>query len=345
MKAKIKPVKGSARTQKFDRGGTVAALAGLGTLAYLMSRKKKGEDGKSESRSPVSGPVPGMQGGQGDLAPSMVDTTSKVDEAAKRRAMAASMGRPEMGGGDKSVMDSDATATRASTPTAKKPTAKKPAAKKPAGPTTRGLYRPLATSDDKPSAAKTTPAAPKLKPGESKTVGEGSLKPYPEKEAANVLGERNLKPFPEKKATPTTTKTTKPTEAAATKAKPTEATKKKKDSESGMGPKNTFLTKERQEKARKAYFGKKDGGAVKKYADGGTTSSKPAPKKAPMPAFAREAKENRERDQRVKKEREEFDKGAPTRLKDQGSFKHGGMTASKRGDGIAMRGKTKGKMY
>jgi hypothetical protein len=101
------------------------------------------------------------------------------------------------------------------------------------------------------------------------------------------------------------------------------------------------LTKERQEKARKAYFGKKDGGAVKKYADGGTTSSKPAPKKAPMPAFAREAKENRERDQRVKKEREEFDKGAPTRLKDQGSFKKGGMTASKRADGIAIRGKTR----
>jgi hypothetical protein len=322
MKAKTKPVKGSARTQKFDRGGTVAALAGLGTLAYLMSRKKKGADGKTDSKSPMSGPIPGMQGGQGDLAPSMVDTTSKVDEAAKRRAMAASMGRPEMGGGDKSVMESDATATRASTPTDKKP----------AGPTPRKTTSTTSTTSTTPAAKDKTPAAPKLKPGESKTVGEGSLKPYPEKEAANVLGKRDLKPFPEKKA-------------GAKKAKPTEATKKKKDSESGMGPKNTFLTKERQEKARKAYFGKKDGGAVKKYADGGTTSSKPAPKKAPMPAFAREAKENRERDQRVKKEREEFDKGAPTRLKDQGSFKHGGMTASKRGDGIAMRGKTKGKMY
>jgi hypothetical protein len=323
MKAKTKPVKGSARTQKFDRGGTVAALAGLGTLAYLMSRKKKGADGKTDSKSPMSGPIPGMQGGRDALSPSMVDTTSKVDEAAKRRAMAASMGRPEMGGGDKSVMDSDKTAET---------TPRKTTSTTPRKTTSTTPRKTTSTTSTTPAAKDKTPAAPKLKPGESKTVGEGSLKPYPEKEAANVLGKRDLKPFPEKKA-------------EAKKAKPTEAAKKKKDSESGMGPKNTFLTKERQEKARKAYFGKKDGGAVKKYADGGTTSSKPAPKKAPMPAFAREAKENRERDQRVKKEREEFDKGAPTRLKDQGSFKSGGMTASKRGDGIAMRGKTKGKMY
>lgn len=46
MKSKAKPVKGSARTKRFDVGGTVGALAGLGTLAYLMSRKKKGADGE-----------------------------------------------------------------------------------------------------------------------------------------------------------------------------------------------------------------------------------------------------------------------------------------------------------
>jgi len=45
MKSKAKPVKGSARTKRFDVGGTVGALAGLGTLAYLMSRKKKGAAG------------------------------------------------------------------------------------------------------------------------------------------------------------------------------------------------------------------------------------------------------------------------------------------------------------
>jgi hypothetical protein len=46
MKSKAKPAKGSARTKRFDVGGTVGALAGLGTLAYLMSRKKKGADGE-----------------------------------------------------------------------------------------------------------------------------------------------------------------------------------------------------------------------------------------------------------------------------------------------------------
>ena len=40
---KAKPSKGSARTKRFLDGGAVGALAGLGTLAYLMSRKKKGE--------------------------------------------------------------------------------------------------------------------------------------------------------------------------------------------------------------------------------------------------------------------------------------------------------------
>jgi hypothetical protein len=45
MKTKAKPVKGSARVQKFDRGGTIGALAGLGTLAYLMRDKfGKGKD-------------------------------------------------------------------------------------------------------------------------------------------------------------------------------------------------------------------------------------------------------------------------------------------------------------
>lgn len=48
MKSKVKPAKGSARTKRFDVGGTVGALAGLGTLAYLMSRKKKGADESSD---------------------------------------------------------------------------------------------------------------------------------------------------------------------------------------------------------------------------------------------------------------------------------------------------------
>jgi hypothetical protein len=313
MKAKTKPVKGSARTQKFDRGGTVAALAGLGTLAYLMSRKKKGADGKTDSKSPMSGPVPGMQGGQGDLAPSMVDTTSKVDEAAKRRAMAASMGRPEMG----DATNDDITTKKTTTPAVKTTRPAKPAVK--------------ATA---PAPKSTLDVVKTLKPGErGQSRSDLTSKPYPEKEAEankvkNTPGVTVMKPSDKE------IRDIKAKQAAPTGARRTRYAKKEvEEIKSNTGPKRTR-------------YGKKDGGAVKKYADGGMTSSKPAPKKAPMPAFAREAKENRERDQRVKKEQDTYQKGEKTRIKDQGSmFKSGGMTASKRGDGIAMRGKTKGKMY
>jgi hypothetical protein len=88
---KAKPSKGSARTKRFLDGGAVGALAGLGTLAYLMSRKKKGE---SEASVPTdksgysSGPVNvgKMIEGRGDEEPS----------AEVKRAMAASKGRSEL---------------------------------------------------------------------------------------------------------------------------------------------------------------------------------------------------------------------------------------------------------
>jgi hypothetical protein len=86
---KAKPSKGSARTKKFDAGG-LAALAGLGTLAYLM-RKKKGE---SEASVPTdksgysSGPVNvrSMIEGKGD----------EESSAEVKRAMATSQGRPDL---------------------------------------------------------------------------------------------------------------------------------------------------------------------------------------------------------------------------------------------------------
>jgi hypothetical protein len=315
MKAKTKPVKGSARTQKFDRGGTVAALAGLGTLAYLMSRKKKGEAGKGMGKFP-------MEAGDGTSGPGM-DEYKPKDDAAKQRAMAASMGRPEMG----DATNDDITTKKTTTPAVKTTRPTKPAVK--------------ATAP----APKATAPAPKATPDMGKPNEERPSKPYPEKEAAakkaaSVAARTSRPGDPDKKAA--TSKVAKATQGTVEQAGRSMArTPAQKMAE------NARLVEERRkkEKAEKMGYGIKNGGAVKKYADGGMTSSKPAPKKAPMPAFAREAKENRERDQRVKKEREEFDKGAPTRLKDQGSFKHGGMTASKRGDGIAMRGKTKGKMY
>jgi hypothetical protein len=88
----------------------------------------------------------------------------------------------------------------------------------------------------------------------------------------------------------------------------------------------------------------KKGGKIRKFAAGGVIPAKPAPKKdnTPIPAWLQNERKNQDQDRRNRKEREEYDKGEKTRLKDQGGFKKGGVT---RGDGIAQRGKTKGRMY
>jgi hypothetical protein len=130
-KTKAKPVKGSARAKKFDAGG-LAALAGLGALAYMM-RKKKGE---SEGSAPKdksgysSGPVDvgRMIEGRGDEEPS----------AEVKRAMAASKGRPDLipegaTDADKATMYGDTVAKRVM------PAAKKPAAKPVAKSATEGF--------------------------------------------------------------------------------------------------------------------------------------------------------------------------------------------------------------
>lgn len=245
---KAKPTKGSARVRKFADGGDIAALAGLGTLAYLLSRKKNKE----------------KEGGL--KLPS--DTTRKVDDAApavikagmsdaERRATDASMGRPELvpEGADRSVMESDRMARAAPATTSKRViAASKPVAK---------------------AAAK--PAEPKPTPVTSKPNEERPSKPYPEKEAAA------------KKAA-----------AAATKS---------------SVPKNTFLTKERLDKSKEA---------MKRY------------------------REAQERKQRGVSDIQYDTMGNPI-MKKGGAVKKyaaGGSvgSASKRADGIAQRGKTRGKV-
>ena len=122
-KTKAKPVKGSARTKKFDAGG-LAALAGLGALAYMM-RKKKGEGSVPTDKSGYSsGPVDvrSMIEGKGDEAESM--------SAEAKRAMAASKGRSDLipEGADEAAMRSDVGIKRAM-PKPKPKVAVKPAVK------------------------------------------------------------------------------------------------------------------------------------------------------------------------------------------------------------------------
>lgn len=84
----------------------------------------------------------------------------------------------------------------------------------------------------------------------------------------------------------------------------------------------------------------KKGGMVKKYNDGGTV--KPEPKKDTMPEWAKNERENKKRDELNKRETEGAKKEVKRNMSTFG-FKHGG-SASSRGDGIAQRGKTRGKI-
>ena len=88
---------------------------------------------------------------------------------------------------------------------------------------------------------------------------------------------------------------------------------------------------------------KKDSGTVRSTATklpDRTKVDPDAPSQTVLESLQNERK-NQEQDMRNRKEREAYDKGEKTRLRDQGSFKKGGVT---RGDGIAQRGKTKGRM-
>lgn len=270
---KTKPVKGSARTKKFDAGG-LAALAGLGALAYMM-RKKKGEEGadKFKDLEAVGGAdrrprTIEEQIGRKAEAPAAVS-------AELRRAMDASRGRPELipEGADEAVMRSDKGIKRAGVKPEPKPKARGAAAaaaaatSKPGDKARAMLYEDTVKASELGSQgsfrfnSKLTPdQVPKG--GQSKVVGEGELKPYP----------KDVKP------------------------------KDSSISTSGFGPKLTYGTPSQLD-ASKA--------AMRRYRE----------------------------DEKEKKTRSAADIRA-------GRYRSGGSvsSASKRADGIAQRGKTKGRM-
>lgn len=89
---------------------------------------------------------------------------------------------------------------------------------------------------------------------------------------------------------------------------------------------------------------KKDSGTVRSTATklpDRTKVDPDAPSQTVLESLQNERK-NQEQDMRNRKEREAYDKGEKTRLRDQGSFKKGGYVSA--ADGCAQRGKTKGRM-
>jgi hypothetical protein len=89
-------------------------------------------------------------------------------------------------------------------------------------------------------------------------------------------------------------------------------------------------------------YGMKKGGKVKKYNSGGTATSKPEPKKDTMPEWAKNERANRKQDELNKREAEGAAKEVKRNMSTFG-LKNGG-SASSRADGIAQRGKTRGKI-
>lgn len=170
---KAKPSKGSARTKRFLDGGAVGALAGLGTLAYLMSRKKKDEEGGKfeDLKSVEKTKTLKEQIGRGAEAPAM--------SAEVKRAMATSQGRDELipEGADEAAMRSDVGLKRVM------PAAKKPAVKPAVKPVVDKVVEKAAPAKKAPAASESSNTTPLTYYTPKPRKAEPVSKPYPQAEA------------------------------------------------------------------------------------------------------------------------------------------------------------------
>jgi len=298
MKSKTKPVKGSARTQRFDVGGTVGALAGLGTLAYLLSRKKKGAEGAPDIAKTMTAR---SAMGEGDAEPyKAVGNEGKEDVFKGGMSYKKPEASTAVDTSDKAAKD----AANAAKDAKKVKPVKKAAANNAANAVAVAVAAdkaPAYTGTGMEGSDKGAPPVPTLKGGESKAVGEGKLKPYP----ANLpaVKEAQRKKFLESQAGMKRTGITTPgdpskKEATSKVAKAVKGTIDNAGKSMARTPEQKMAAgareverRRQEEKAAKQGYGIKKGGMVKKYASGGSVSS-----------------------------------------------------ASKRADGIAQRGKTRGKV-
>jgi hypothetical protein len=268
-KTKAKPVKGSARTKKFDNGG-LAALAGLGALAYMM-RKKKGEGSVPTDKSGYSsGPVDvrSMIEGKGDEAESM--------SAEAKRAMAASKGRPDLvpEGADEAAMRSDVGIKRAMSKPKKTTSG-------------AGAKSVVSKAEDKPASVGMTGIPVSSDAGKSNE--ELPSKPYPKNLKASVMSPKGTQDVGKALGMSSNAKGTQ-TLGERIRGSVENAGRSVVTTPAQRMAEAARMVEERRRKEREE-AGMKRGGKVKKYASGGSVSS-----------------------------------------------------ASKRADGIAQRGKTKGRI-
>ncbi len=297
------------KVRKFASGGDILTGLGAGMLGLALYKKFKGE-GKDEKE-------PEAVGGASRRARTIEEQIgrkadeSKEPSAAEKRAMAASKGRPELipEGADEAVMRSDNYATPKPKPAAKKA---KPAAQ----PTT-----------EVKKESTTTPATYYTSPAKKPTVSKSGVKGT--QSVGETLG--MVKPG-EAKGTQTLGERIKGTIDSADKSVMRTPQQRMADA-----------AREVEARRKREAEGMKHGGKVKRYAEGGTATSKPEPKKNTMPEWAKNERENRRRDELNKRESEGAAKEVKRNMSTFG-FKSGG-SASSRADGCAIRGKTRGKVY
>ena len=298
------------KVKKFGRGGDILTGLGAGLMGYALYKKLKGED-KDEKESEAVG-------GAGRRARTIEEQIGRKAEpkersAEEKRALATSKGRPELfpegtTDADKATMYSD------NYPTPKPKPAPKPAAKD-----------------------------VKVKPA-SQTFPSDN----------DALNKRRLEGLSKSKPAPSGAKGTQDVGKAlgiSSGAKGTQTLGERIQSTVESAGKSVVRTpqqrmadaaREVEERRKREAEGMKKGGKVKKYNSGGTATSKPEPKKDTMPEWAKNERANKKQDELNKRESEGAKKEVKRNMSTFG-FKNGG-TASRRADGIAQRGKTRGRI-
>jgi hypothetical protein len=231
------------KTRKFASGGDILNTIGAGMLGYALYKKLKGEGGEDKDEK---GSVPTDKSDYSGKNRSTLGDEKKVDEAARKRAEAVSKGRPELipEDADEAVMRSD------NYPTPKpKP---KPAVKKPTAATT-----PAKKASTASESSNTTPSTYYTPPPKKPTVSSSGVKGT--QSVGETLG--MIKPG-EAKGTQTLGERIKGSIDSAGKSVVRTPQQRMADA-----------AREVEARRKREAEGMRKGGAVKKYASGGSVSS------------------------------------------------------------------------
>lgn len=294
------------KVKKFGRGGDILTGLGAGLMGYALYKKLKGED-KDEKE-------PEAVGGAGRRARTIEEQIGRKGEDKRREISDYMTNKPKKTEGGETRPGSDTTPP---------------------------------DLDRKDSVVKPSP-----KPAAKDVKVKPASQTFPRDDDA--LNRRRLEGLSKSKPAPSGTKGTQDVGKAlgiSSSAKGTQTLGERIQSTVESAGKSVVrpplqrmadAAREVEERRKREAEGMKKGGKVKKYNTGGTATSKPEPKKDTMPEWAKNERANKKQDELNKRESEGAKKEVKRNMSTFG-FKNGG-TASRRADGIAQRGKTRGRI-